>query len=48
MHFQPRSQAHNRGVERGPDYVHFWIKFFIQTIVLKVSRKKNPKCLPAC
>ena len=32
--------------EKGPDCVHLWIKFSIQNVVLRVSRRKNSNMLP--
>ena len=29
--------------EKGPDSVHQWIKYSIQNVVLRVSRKKTPE-----
>ena len=30
-------------LEKSPDIVHLWVKFFIQNVVLRTSRKKNSK-----
>ena len=32
--------------KKGPDSVHLWIKFSIQSVVLRVSRGKNSKMFP--
>ena len=32
---------------RCPDYVHLWVKFFIQNLVVRVSSRKKTKCFPA-
>ena len=32
--------------KKGLDYFHFWVKFFIENIILKVSRRKNSKMFP--
>ena len=53
IHIQPYSEGRNQGEEgdlacfwkKGPDSVHPWIKFFIQNVVLRVSRRK--KSFPA-
>ena len=32
--------------KKGPDSVHFWVKYSIQNIVVRVSRRKNSKIYP--
>ena len=32
--------------KKGPDCVHLWVKFPIQNLVLRVSRRKNSKMFP--
>ena len=32
--------------KKGPDCVHLWGKFFIENVVLRVSRRKNFKTFP--
>ena len=32
--------------KKGPDSVYLWVKFSIQNLVLRVSRRKNSKCFP--
>ena len=31
--------------KKSPDFVHLWVKFFIQNVALRVSRRKNSKML---
>ena len=31
--------------KKGPDYVHLWVKFSIQNVVLRASRRKISKFL---
>ena len=33
--------------KKGPDCVHFWVKFSIQNVVLRLCRGKTPKCFSA-
>ena len=33
--------------QKGPDFIQLWVKFSIEAIVLRVSRKKKAKCFPA-
>ena len=57
MHIQSHSQVLDQGekgrppllflkIQKSPDCVLFWIKFFIQNVVLGVSRRKNFKMFP--
>ena len=32
--------------KKGPDCVHLWVKFYIQNVVLRVSKKRNSKKFP--
>ena len=34
--------------KKDPDFVHLWVKFFIQNAVLRVSRRKNSEMFPCC
>ena len=44
--FENRKKHPDFGKE-GPDSVHLWVKYSIQNVVLRVSRRKNSKIFPA-
>ena len=43
--FENRKKCPDFG-KKGPDCDHLWVKFSIQNIVLRVSRRKNSKMFP--
>ena len=43
--FENRKKCPDFG-KKGPDCVHLWVKFSIQNVVLRVSRRKNLKMFP--
>ena len=34
--------------EKSPNCIHLWVKFSIQNVVLRISRRKNSKMFPCC
>ena len=44
--FENRKKCPDFG-KKGPDCVHPWVKFYIQNVVLRVSRKKSLQLFPA-